>query len=133
MSQRIVVVRKRCEFLDLLCVAFMPILNVKNLLVLWFECISLFYFLNNMSLYFFFLILCLLLVTRDSGASRKVEREVKEPKSHAKIDTCNGFYCETFTRNKPYKPKMFTELWTGCATGTTLCDSTVTASRNRLL
>ncbi|KAK3003041.1 hypothetical protein RJ639_018797 [Escallonia herrerae] len=29
------------------------------------------------------------------------------------IDTCNGFYCEGFTPNKPYKPKMFTELWTG--------------------
>lgn len=29
------------------------------------------------------------------------------------IDTCNGFYCEKFTPNKPYKPKMFTELWTG--------------------
>ncbi|KAJ0954488.1 putative beta-galactosidase [Helianthus annuus] len=28
----------------------------------------------------------------------------------SQIDTCNGFYCETFTRNKPYKPKMFTEL-----------------------
>ncbi|XP_071686169.1 LOW QUALITY PROTEIN: beta-galactosidase-like [Rutidosis leptorrhynchoides] len=29
------------------------------------------------------------------------------------IDTCNGFYCEKFTPNRPYKPKMFTELWTG--------------------
>ncbi|RAL45629.1 hypothetical protein DM860_009493 [Cuscuta australis] len=29
------------------------------------------------------------------------------------IDTCNGFYCEGFHPNKPYKPKMFTELWTG--------------------
>ncbi|KAK3009700.1 hypothetical protein RJ639_014806 [Escallonia herrerae] len=29
------------------------------------------------------------------------------------IDTCNGFYCEGFTPNKPYKPKMFTELWSG--------------------
>ncbi|XP_071911096.1 beta-galactosidase-like [Coffea arabica] len=29
------------------------------------------------------------------------------------IDACNGFYCEGFVPNKPYKPKMFTEIWTG--------------------
>lgn len=29
------------------------------------------------------------------------------------IDTCNGFYCEGFKPNKDYKPKMFTENWTG--------------------
>ncbi|KAL6585819.1 hypothetical protein OROMI_002463 [Orobanche minor] len=29
------------------------------------------------------------------------------------IDTCNGFYCEGFRPNKPYKPKMWTEVWTG--------------------
>ncbi|KAI8553539.1 hypothetical protein RHMOL_Rhmol05G0024000 [Rhododendron molle] len=29
------------------------------------------------------------------------------------IDTCNGFYCEGFTPNKNYKPKMWTEAWTG--------------------
>ncbi|PRQ46838.1 Beta-galactosidase [Rosa chinensis] len=29
------------------------------------------------------------------------------------IDTCNGFYCENFTPNKKYKPKMWTEVWTG--------------------
>ncbi|KAK9947949.1 hypothetical protein M0R45_003544 [Rubus argutus] len=29
------------------------------------------------------------------------------------IDTCNGFYCENFTPNKNYKPKMWTEIWTG--------------------
>ncbi|XP_051131555.1 beta-galactosidase-like [Andrographis paniculata] len=29
------------------------------------------------------------------------------------IDTCNGFYCENFHPNKPYKPKMWTEAWTG--------------------
>ncbi|KAL0333780.1 UNVERIFIED_CONTAM: Beta-galactosidase [Sesamum angustifolium] len=29
------------------------------------------------------------------------------------IDTCNGFYCEGFRPNKPWKPKMFTEVWTG--------------------
>ncbi|XP_018845720.1 beta-galactosidase-like [Juglans regia] len=28
------------------------------------------------------------------------------------INTCNGFYCENFTPNKNYKPKMWTELWT---------------------
>ncbi|GMH13724.1 hypothetical protein Nepgr_015565 [Nepenthes gracilis] len=29
------------------------------------------------------------------------------------INTCNGFYCEDFTPNKNYKPKMWTENWTG--------------------
>ncbi|PRQ42599.1 putative beta-galactosidase [Rosa chinensis] len=29
------------------------------------------------------------------------------------IDTCNGFYCENFTPNKNYKPKIWTEIWTG--------------------
>ncbi|XP_031384578.1 beta-galactosidase 1-like isoform X2 [Punica granatum] len=30
------------------------------------------------------------------------------------INTCNGFYCDYFYANKPYKPKMWTEAWTGC-------------------
>ncbi|OAY36513.1 beta-galactosidase 1 [Manihot esculenta] len=29
------------------------------------------------------------------------------------INTCNGFYCDYFTPNKPYKPKIWTEAWTG--------------------
>ncbi|KAB1207924.1 Beta-galactosidase [Morella rubra] len=29
------------------------------------------------------------------------------------INTCNGFYCEDFVPNKNYKPKMWTEVWTG--------------------
>ncbi|CAI9272316.1 unnamed protein product [Lactuca saligna] len=29
------------------------------------------------------------------------------------INTCNGFYCDAFTPNKPYKPKIWTEAWTG--------------------
>ncbi|XP_031489155.1 beta-galactosidase-like [Nymphaea colorata] len=29
------------------------------------------------------------------------------------INTCNGYYCDYFTPNKPYKPKMWTENWTG--------------------
>ncbi|KAL3625364.1 hypothetical protein CASFOL_030818 [Castilleja foliolosa] len=29
------------------------------------------------------------------------------------IDACNGFYCENYTPNRPYKPKMFTEVWSG--------------------
>lgn len=29
------------------------------------------------------------------------------------IDTCNGFYCDYFSPNKPYKPTMWTEAWTG--------------------
>ncbi|KAL8153284.1 hypothetical protein V2J09_011044 [Rumex salicifolius] len=29
------------------------------------------------------------------------------------INTCNGFYCDYFSPNKVYKPKMWTEAWTG--------------------
>ncbi|XP_015892444.3 beta-galactosidase 5-like [Ziziphus jujuba] len=29
------------------------------------------------------------------------------------INTCNGFYCDYFTPNKPYKPNLWTEAWTG--------------------
>ncbi|XP_015969664.1 beta-galactosidase 5 [Arachis duranensis] len=29
------------------------------------------------------------------------------------INTCNGFYCDYFTPNKPYKPKLWTESWSG--------------------
>ncbi|XP_022147716.1 beta-galactosidase-like [Momordica charantia] len=29
------------------------------------------------------------------------------------IDTCNGFYCETFKPNQIYKPKIWTEAWSG--------------------
>ncbi|KAK8970516.1 hypothetical protein KSP40_PGU008579 [Platanthera guangdongensis] len=32
------------------------------------------------------------------------------------INTCNGFYCDYFSPNKPYKPTMWTEAWTGCIT-----------------
>ncbi|XP_027919418.1 beta-galactosidase-like [Vigna unguiculata] len=29
------------------------------------------------------------------------------------INTCNGYYCENFVPDKDYKPKMWTENWTG--------------------
>ncbi|KAF9619239.1 hypothetical protein IFM89_005793, partial [Coptis chinensis] len=29
------------------------------------------------------------------------------------INTCNGFYCDTFSPNRPYKPLMWTEAWSG--------------------
>ncbi|XP_056693323.1 beta-galactosidase 3 isoform X2 [Spinacia oleracea] len=29
------------------------------------------------------------------------------------INTCNGFYCDYFKPNKPNKPKMWTEAWSG--------------------
>ncbi|CAL0322371.1 unnamed protein product [Lupinus luteus] len=29
------------------------------------------------------------------------------------INTCNGFYCDYFTPNKPYKPTLWTEAWSG--------------------
>ncbi|GMN53119.1 hypothetical protein TIFTF001_022272 [Ficus carica] len=31
----------------------------------------------------------------------------------SQIDTCNGFYCENYKPNQVYKPKMWTEVWTG--------------------
>ncbi|GAB4839432.1 Beta-galactosidase 3 [Ancistrocladus abbreviatus] len=29
------------------------------------------------------------------------------------INTCNGFYCDAFRPNKPYKPMIWTEAWSG--------------------
>ncbi|GMI74498.1 beta-galactosidase 3 [Hibiscus trionum] len=29
------------------------------------------------------------------------------------INTCNGYYCDSFSPNKPYKPTLWTEAWTG--------------------
>ncbi|PSR99642.1 Beta-galactosidase [Actinidia chinensis var. chinensis] len=29
------------------------------------------------------------------------------------INACNGFYCDAFTPNKPYKPTLWTEAWSG--------------------
>ncbi|VFR02469.1 unnamed protein product [Cuscuta campestris] len=29
------------------------------------------------------------------------------------INTCNGFYCDAFIPNRPYKPTIWTENWTG--------------------
>ncbi|TKY55863.1 Beta-galactosidase 3 [Spatholobus suberectus] len=29
------------------------------------------------------------------------------------INTCNGFYCDKFTPNRPYKPMIWTEAWSG--------------------
>ncbi|KAL4280485.1 hypothetical protein GQ457_03G001550 [Hibiscus cannabinus] len=29
------------------------------------------------------------------------------------INTCNGYYCDYFSPNKPYKPTLWTEAWTG--------------------
>ncbi|GMH17475.1 hypothetical protein Nepgr_019316 [Nepenthes gracilis] len=29
------------------------------------------------------------------------------------INTCNGFYCDAFKPNKPYKPMLWTEAWSG--------------------
>ncbi|CAH9146966.1 unnamed protein product [Cuscuta epithymum] len=29
------------------------------------------------------------------------------------INSCNGFYCDEFSPNKPYKPTIWTENWTG--------------------
>lgn len=29
------------------------------------------------------------------------------------INACNGFYCDAFSPNRPNKPKMWTEAWSG--------------------
>lgn len=29
------------------------------------------------------------------------------------INTCNGFYCDAFSPNRPYKPTIWTETWSG--------------------
>ncbi|KAB2618119.1 beta-D-galactosidase [Pyrus ussuriensis x Pyrus communis] len=29
------------------------------------------------------------------------------------INTCNGFYCDSFSPNRPYKPTIWTETWSG--------------------
>ncbi|XP_052196199.1 beta-galactosidase 3 [Diospyros lotus] len=29
------------------------------------------------------------------------------------INTCNGFYCDSFSPNRPYKPTIWTEAWSG--------------------
>ncbi|KAK9164253.1 hypothetical protein Syun_005155 [Stephania yunnanensis] len=29
------------------------------------------------------------------------------------INTCNGFYCDDFSANRPYKPTLWTEAWSG--------------------
>ena len=31
----------------------------------------------------------------------------------SQINTCNGWYCDQFTPNRPTSPKMWTENWTG--------------------
>ncbi|KAG6767877.1 hypothetical protein POTOM_026766 [Populus tomentosa] len=31
----------------------------------------------------------------------------------SQINTCNGFYCDSFAPNKPYKPTIWTEAWSG--------------------
>ncbi|KMZ65057.1 Beta-galactosidase [Zostera marina] len=35
----------------------------------------------------------------------------KEEDAPDPINTCNGVYCDAFTPNQPYKPKMWTEAW----------------------
>lgn len=38
----------------------------------------------------------------------------------SQINTCNGFYCDKFSANRPYKPTMWTEAWTGWLVGSPL-------------
>ncbi|KAL8161746.1 hypothetical protein V2J09_013235 [Rumex salicifolius] len=38
---------------------------------------------------------------------------VEECLKSRETNTCNGFYCDYFSPNKAYKPKMWTEAWTG--------------------
>ena len=39
--------------------------------------------------------------------------EYDPPDSPLQINSCNGFYCDDFSPNKPYKPSMWTESWSG--------------------
>ncbi|KMZ71105.1 Beta-galactosidase, family GH35 [Zostera marina] len=45
----------------------------------------------------------------------------EEDASDPVINTCNGVYCDAFTPNQPYRPKMLTEAWSGWKT-MQLCD-----------
>nr|GLL29836.1 beta-galactosidase-like [Ipomoea trifida]GLL29838.1 beta-galactosidase-like [Ipomoea trifida] len=49
----------------------------------------------------------------------KVERNIPEDDPRCwwhllkfEVNACNGFYCDWFSPNKAYKPKMWTEAWT---------------------
>ena len=41
----------------------------------------------------------------------RVEYDLSD--SPLQINSCNGFYCDDFSPNKPYKPSMWTETWSG--------------------
>ncbi|KAK2998551.1 hypothetical protein RJ639_024310 [Escallonia herrerae] len=41
------------------------------------------------------------------------EDDAPDPVVGNLINTCNGFYCDYFSPNKPYKPTMWTEAWSG--------------------
>ncbi|KAJ6766035.1 BETA-GALACTOSIDASE RELATED [Salix purpurea] len=50
-------------------------------------------------------------VSMDTGVPWVMCKESDAP--DPVINTCNGFYCDYFSPNKPYKPTMWTEAWTG--------------------
>ncbi|CAI0435060.1 unnamed protein product [Linum tenue] len=47
----------------------------------------------------------------DTGVPWVMCKEDDAP--HPVINACNGFYCDDLTPNKPYKPALWTEAWTG--------------------
>lgn len=50
-------------------------------------------------------------ISMDTGVPWVMCKEFDAP--DPVINTCNGFYCDYFSPNKPYKPTMWTEAWTG--------------------
>ncbi|KAL2337090.1 hypothetical protein Fmac_011536 [Flemingia macrophylla] len=44
--------------------------------------------------------------------------------SSQQINTCNGFYCDDFSPNKPYKSNLWAESWSGWHTGWSSFDPT---------
>ncbi|KAF3435751.1 hypothetical protein FNV43_RR22843 [Rhamnella rubrinervis] len=50
-------------------------------------------------------------VEMDTGVPWVMCKEIDAP--DPVINTCNGFYCDYFTPNEPYKPTFWTEAWTG--------------------
>ncbi|KAL3628024.1 hypothetical protein CASFOL_028126 [Castilleja foliolosa] len=63
------------------------------------------------------------LMSTITAAGQGFHKEVEKPpmcrgdsQNDIQINTSNGFYCDYFSPNKAYKPKMWTEAWAGWST-----------------